>query len=515
MVKTLRFSISFFLELSFLLCVVLMFCGSVFAEGMTVEEFNARLEAMEKENQELRAQLAQPDSDSMAPSSVSEFPPIPNEEPITGAVTENGTENETQSVLSPAPNLAISEKEIDQSRAKSVIQNAELEDYGSGMSPWNIREDDIEKELARYKGWAWDKNNFTLTPYVWVWVTGTYETNRMFAGDFPLWVRNGEKDKAAYIDAKPTRLGFNLACPEMACMPGTKITAVFETDFENTYTSENKPDMELRKAYIQLQNECSMFLFGQTWELISPLYPPTLNWGYGSSAGNFAFRRAQIRYDRYFKRENGRFAIQTCLIASQTANFTDAAIGTTYTGRFGSYPEFQLRFERTFKQTDLWKEAMFAVGGKIGEKEYVSADDEFHKTSWAFTADSKIRFNDRFYWMGELFVGEAMAINCAGVMQDLNPQTREKVFSSGGWMAFGWDLTPELHYSIGYAIDDPENSRLSEGMKSLNHFGFTNISRDITKQFNAGFEYEYCETEYYQVRKAHAHLFMINLLYKL
>ena len=391
MVKTLRFSISFFLELSFLLCVVLMFCGSVFAEGMTVEEFNARLEAMEKENQELRAQLAQPDSDSMAPSSVSEFPPIPNEEPITGAVTENGTENETQSVLSPAPNLAISEKEIDQSRAKSVIQNAELEDYGSGMSPWNIREDDIEKELARYKGWAWDKNNFTLTPYVWVWVTGTYETNRMFAGDFPLWVRNGEKDKAAYIDAKPTRLGFNLACPEMACMPGTKITAVFETDFENTYTSENKPDMELRKAYIQLQNECSMFLFGQTWELISPLYPPTLNWGYGSSAGNFAFRRAQIRYDRYYKRENGRFAIQTCLIASQTANFTDTAIGTPYTGRYGSYPEFQLRFERTFKKTDFWENAMFAVGAKIGEKEYVSANDEFHKTTWAVTADSKIR----------------------------------------------------------------------------------------------------------------------------
>ena len=70
------------------------------------------------------------------------------------------------------------------------------------------------------------------------------------------------------------------------------------------------------------------------------------------------------------------------------------------------------------------------------------------------------------------------AINCAGVMQDLNPQTRESVFSSGGWMAFGWDLTPELHYSIGYAIDDPDNSRLCEGMKSLNHFGFTNISRD-------------------------------------
>ena len=268
----------FFLKLGITLCVVLTFCGSVPVDGMTVEEFNARLEAMEEENQALRAQLV-PDSG----------PPVESFDSITEA------ENEVPLVLSQTPELALSGKEITAARAKEVTQNAEHDNYGSVLSPWNIREDDIEKELARYKGWSWDKNNFTLTPYVWVWVTGTYETNRMFAGDFPLWVRNNDDDSAAYIDAKPTRLGFNLACPEVACLPGTKITAVVETDFENTYTAENKPDLELRKAYIQLQNECSMFLFGQTWELISPLYPPTLNWGYGSSAGNFAFRRDPLR----------------------------------------------------------------------------------------------------------------------------------------------------------------------------------------------------------------------------
>jgi len=471
------------------------FCSTVFADGMTVEEFNLRLEQMEKENQMLRTQLLKSSSKANTP--------------------ETKAETETIQHLASNPKLALSEKDLALAHTKEVAQKAELEGYGTGLSAWNISEDDVEKELARYKGWSWDKDHFTLTPYVWVWLTGTYETNRMFAGDFPLWVRNAENDPAAYIDIKPTRLGFNLACPEVSTLPGTKITAVLETDFENTYTAENKADLELRKAYIQLQNDRSMFLFGQTWELLGPLYPPTLNWGYGANSGNWAFRRPQIRYDRYYKRENGRLALQLNLLSSQTANFTESGTGTVYTGRFGSYPELQFRIERTFNETDFWKSAMFGLGAKVGEKEYVAAGEEFHRTSWGVVGESKIRFTDRLYWMGECWVGEMLAIHCSGVAQDLNVQTREKVGSTGGWMAFGWDLTPELHTTIGYSVDDPWDSRICKGMKAMNQFAFANISRDVTKQFNVGFEYEYCETEYYQIRHAHANLFMLNMVYKL
>lgn len=461
---------------------------------MTVAEFNARLDAMEQENVQLRQEIETYNPDNLDP-----LPDAPK-------ISENLSE--TNSVL-PQKDSPVRVTPLDLSWSQEAVAKA----TESTSIMLNMTEDDLEAELARYKNWQWDKEHFTFTPYVWFWLTATHETNQMFSGDYPLWVRNTDRSHT-YFDMKATRLGLNVTAPESSALPGVKVTGVFEMDFQNTYVLENDADVELRKAYIQLQNDDFMFMIGQTWELLSPLYPTALNWGCGTAGGNFGFRRPQVRFDRYFQRHNGRFAIQTCILSSSTSNFS-VADGAAYTGKMGRYPEFQLRLERTWKETDLWKSAMFAVGAKIGDKEYVMDNDEFHRTSWAFTADTKVRLTDKFFFLGEFYVGELLAVNCAAIMQDLNTQTREDVGSTGGWLAFGWDITPELHYSIGYSIDNVWNSRICPGMKAKNHFIFTNISRDITKSLNIGFEYEYYETEYYQQRTANSHLFMICCMYKI
>lgn len=481
-----------FPHLRILLLFLLLFLGQkeaapVLAQ-MSLEEFNARLEAMETENASLRAQIESQSAPVSAPVSV----PVPVSAPAADVPAETP---------SPIPDLEI----------QNQLRESARKDQDSILL--NMAEDDLEGELARYKNWQWSKDSFTFTPYVWFWLTGTHETNQMFAGDYPLWVRNTDRSHT-YFDMKATRLGLNLTAPEVDSMPGVKLTGVLETDFQNTYVTENRPDIELRKAYLQFQNENFSFLFGQTWELLSPLYPTVLNWGFGSGGGNFGFRRPQVRFDRYFKRNDGRLALQTCVLSSNTNNFS-AADGTTYTGKMGRWPEFQLRLERTFNEGTLWKSAMFAAGAKIGEKEYLTDSEEFHRTSWAFTADTKIRFTDRFFMLGEFYVGELLAVNCAAIMQDLNPRTRENVGSTGGWLAFGWDLTPEVHYSVGASIDDVWNSSICEGMRAKNYFIFTNISRDLTKAINVGFEYEYYETEYFQLRNAHSHLFMICSMIKI
>ena len=481
---------------------------------LTVAEFNVRLEEMEKENAALRQEIEEETLKIPEDKPFSSLDPaIPSPEFGDRSISMEDSAGQISVVESAVslPQDSASKKKLSEMLQESERMVSVDRKYDTVML--KMAQDDLEAELARYKNWQWSKDRFTFTPYVWFWLTGTHETNRMFAGDYPLWVQNGDQSHT-YFDMKSTRLGLNVTAPEMDCLPGVKVTGVFETDFQNNYVLENRGDMELRKAYIQLQNDEFMFLFGQTWELLSPLYPTVLNWGYGSAGGNFGFRRAQVRYDRYFKRNNGRFAVQGCLLTPLTSNFTEAD-GTVYSGKVGRYPECQLRFERTFGKTDLWDSAMFAVGGKIAEKEYVKVGDEFHRTSWAFTADMKVQFNDRFFVLGEFYVGELLAINCAGIMQDLNPQTREDVGSTGGWFALGWNLTPEVHYSVGYSIDNPWNSKLSKGMKGKNYFIFTNISRDITKSINVGFEYEYFETEYVETNHAHSHIFMICTMVKI
>ncbi len=490
---------------------------------MTTDEFNDRLAAMEKENDALREQI---DAQKTAQNSVPTDAQIPAQ---TSAPTDAQIPAQNYAQISESLSQEVSKQDLFSVpvstgasdgllRSSELAESVELEESERDAEKYNsvflnMSQDDLEAELARYKSWKWDKNHLTLTPYVWFWLTATHETNQMFAGEYPLWVRNTDRSHT-YFDMKATRLGFNLTAPEISSLPGVQVSSVFESDFENTYTSENKADMELRKAYIQFKSEDSMLLIGQTWELLSPYYPTVLNWGFGSAGGNFGFRRPQIRYDRYFKRENGRFAVQTCVLSSSTSNFT-ASDGSFYSGKMGRYPEFQLRLERSYDEFGLWDSATFAAGAKIGDKEYVMNSDEFHRTSWAFTAETKIRFTEKVFLLGEFYVGELLAVNCASIMQDLNPQTRENIGSTGGWFSIMWDFMPDWHTSVGYSIDDVWDSKVARGMRSQNYFTFINISHDITKAFNVGFEYEYYNTTYCEDRDAHSNLFMICAMYKI
>ncbi|MBO5438091.1 MAG: hypothetical protein J6A23_10555, partial [Thermoguttaceae bacterium] len=367
---------------SLLLSACICSLGSVSSSWgqMTAEEFGQRLEQMERENETLRQQIAEAQTETSSGTSESEggastlslgMDAVSSDAPAAASDAKTGAESED---LPSLPVLDLEKKD----RLVSVVS-----DYDSIML--NMAQDDLEAELARYKNWQWNKDAFTFTPYVWFWLTGTHETNSLYPGDYPIWVKNEDRSHT-YFDMKSTRLGLNVTAPEIASMPGVRATGVFEMDFQNTYVFENEADVELRKAYIQLQSDEFMFLMGQTWELLSPFYPTVLNWGFGAGGGNFGFRRPMVRFDRYFKQHNGRFAVQTCVLSSSTSNFTDAN-GLAYQGKMGRYPEFQLRFERTFTKNDLWKSALFAVGAKIGDKEYVMQGDEFHRTSWAFTAD--------------------------------------------------------------------------------------------------------------------------------
>src|SRR5439155_966970 len=87
---------------------------------------------------------------------------------------------------------------------------------------------------------------------------------------------------------------YNLAAPADT-LKGQTVTGKFEMDWQNGQgvTPESRPLPRIRHAYIQLQHGPQQWLFGQTWDLISPLYPSpnddTPMWG----AGNLGDRDGQ------------------------------------------------------------------------------------------------------------------------------------------------------------------------------------------------------------------------------
>ena len=91
-----------------------------------------------------------------------------------------------------------------------------------------------------------------------------------------------------------TRLGIDWSGPQIAKLGNAKLIGKLETDFQNGGT-ESRQIIRIRHAYVRLDWERFSMLAGQTWDLVSPLFPTvngdTLQW----NAGNVGDRRPQLR----------------------------------------------------------------------------------------------------------------------------------------------------------------------------------------------------------------------------
>jgi len=101
-------------------------------------------------------------------------------------------------------------------------------------------------------------------------------------------------DGNAYLSATHSRFGFKYAGTPLA--NGMNVSAVLEWDFFDT-TSPNQMKLRFRQGYFSLQKKRHTLLFGQAWDVFSPLGPTTLMTnGYLWQTGNLGFRHAQARY---------------------------------------------------------------------------------------------------------------------------------------------------------------------------------------------------------------------------
>jgi hypothetical protein len=101
-------------------------------------------------------------------------------------------------------------------------------------------------------------------------------------------------DGNAFLSASHTRLGLKYTGTPLA--NGMALSAVLEMDFLDT-TSPTQMKPRFRQGYFSLAKKGHAFLFGQAWDLFSPLGPTTLTTnGYLWQTGNLGFRHAQVRY---------------------------------------------------------------------------------------------------------------------------------------------------------------------------------------------------------------------------
>jgi hypothetical protein len=356
---------------------------------------------------------------------------------------------------------------------------------------------------AKVEKLAWRKGDFTVVPYGTVWGSMSYDSQRSKIGDYALWFESQDThphDPDFNVDAKSTRVGLDFTGPCIPYLCDAKIGGKVEVDFQGQFVTRNKPGLLLRHAYVEAKHDDYRLLVGQTWDVISPLGIPTLNYTAGSAVGNLAYRRAQFRAERYLAFSD-RFlmALQGSLNGNVVTDFvSDPA--TTTSADPGPYPDIQGRVGFTLgdRGPDS-KPIVLGVGGHIGIQSFdfrtapVVLGDEI--LTYSLATDMVIPLASRWGVQGEFFPGYNLSKYMGGILQGIDRVTRQGIHATGGWVDIYFDWTPSVHTHTGFAIDDPLDQDMTSG-RTRNQMYFTNVLWDATKNLQFGLEVDVWDTDY-------------------
>ena len=331
---------------------------------------------------------------------------------------------------------------------------------------------------------------------------GLLDPTRTSPGSYTLYVKSQttENEGEFIVDARNTRLGFDVLGPGIPFFDCAESGGKVEIDFQSSLTAvgqENKSTILLRHAYWEVKDDDFRLLAGQTWDVISPLNPGMLLYSVGWDGGNIGYRRAQFRGERYFSLSN------TSLITAQASINQDILADSMTTGvgtaEPSNWPIVEGRIAWTVGERGPGcLPITVGVSGHIGEVEF---DDtvlgpDIRRRTWSGNIDVRVPFTERLGVQGECFVGENLSPFLGGIGQGINVVTGDTVRNAGGWFEVWYDWTPTLHSHVGYSVDDPVDSDIPKGGRTYNQFYYGNLIYDFTKSFLVGVEVSSWETLY-------------------
>ncbi len=371
----------------------------------------------------------------------------------------------------------------------------------------------LDELKAEMKKLAWSKGDFKIVPYGSLWGDLLYNSNRTTPGPYTLYVNSFSTDNEDefIIDARRTRIGVDITGPTIPWFCGAGTGGKLEIDFMgNAAPNPNQGTVLLRHAYFEVKNDEFRFLFGQTWDLISPLMPGVLDYPVGWDGGNIGYRRAQLRLERYLNFSDVfRLELQGALAQNVMPDFAGVA---TIDRESADWPQVQGRIGWVIGPRGKGANPItMGVSGHIGETEYdfravgpaplnLPPEDDRRFRTWSLNADFRVPITDRLGVQGEFFMGENLSSFLGGIGQGVDLYSRRSIRSYGGWIDLWYDWTDRLHMHVGWGLDDPLNEDFLVG-RTYNQFIFINFAYDITKQFNTGVQVTSWKTLYQDRRE--------------
>ncbi len=345
---------------------------------------------------------------------------------------------------------------------------------------------------------SWKKGDFVVTPYGYLWGNAVYSTERTSPGSYTLYALSASTtpESESIVDVRNTRLGFDVIGPKIPCLGNAESGGKVEIDFQNSVlTTENRPTIMLRHAYLEVKSDDFRLLVGQTWDVISPLNPDMLMYSVGWDAGNIGYRRAQFRGERYLACSD--VSLVTVQASIDQDVFPDAITGAT--GEPSNWPIVEGRVAWTVgRRGEGCLPVTVGVSGHIGEEEFDSTiiGRDNRRRTWSGNIDVRVPLTARLGVEGECYVGENLSAFLGGIGQGIDPVTGNTIRDAGGWFEVWYDFTSRLHSHVGYSVDDPNDHDLVATERSYNQFYFGNLIYDVTKNLLVGVEVSSWRTLY-------------------
>jgi transglutaminase-like putative cysteine protease len=322
-----------------------------------------------------------------------------------------------------------------------------------------------------------------LTFYGFLRGDAIFDTQKPNNAQSPQWITSGDADEQFTMHPRLTRLGMDLAAGKQGPFD---VTGKIELDFQGG-GSESRNTPRARHLYVQLKQGSSTWLVGQTWDLISPLFPSpnddTLMW----NAGNTGDRRPQVRYT-YTGRDGFNAALALGLTGAVDGKDLDN--NGTRDGEESGMPGFQARlgYKGSAWAAGLWaafarEETATPVGGET------DFDTQIVGVDWQF-------FFNQLDLSGEVWAGENLSDLRGGIGQGVNTTTGREISSQGGWIELGYKPTPNYRLAIGYTRDDPSESDLGGSGRQVNSAFYFHNKWNIGNGVEIGANYLHWKTDW-------------------
>jgi len=374
---------------------------------------------------------------------------------------------------------------------------AKLNDVDWAATKAAVIKDADKKGDVRSNVWA----NLDVQLYGRLKADAAVDTSRTSTGDYARWVEpesRNRNDSETNITANETRLGMRINGPDVG---EAKTSGVFEMDFYGG-GAENKSNPMMRHAYMQIDwVKCGLSLLaGQTWDVISPLNPTTLNYSVQWWAGNIGYRRPQIRLTKVCDLGGGTTLKLETAVARNIGHTGTPDFGPGDSGEDSGLPSLQGRASLTFPFLDGQK-ATIGASGHYAKEEYDTdaTGRNLKADSWSANLDLDVPIISWLRVKGEMFTGQDLDAYLGGIGQGIDVVSGHltEIHGTGGWIAASLGPWGPWSFNVGYSgefINDGDVT--SASARTCNSSIFTNAIYKINTNTSVGVEVSRWRTEY-------------------